>query len=156
MRYLECSCGVLSVDVYSSSVCCGSQYLDWFVVFFFKQNTAYEMRISDWSSDVCSSDLLESGPRTGFKLPKWKAAGIKPFGARKSRKAARFLTFARPDPRPESGTILWINYDEINIIKKKKTDRLEQFTRVGQFHQQLVSARRQGFDRTSDVWGKSG
>src|SRR3546814_1455139 len=28
-----------------------------FVVFFFKQKTAYEMRISDWSSDVCSSDL---------------------------------------------------------------------------------------------------
>src|SRR3546814_4889297 len=30
-----------------------------FLVFFFKQKTAYEMRISDWSSDVCSSDLLE-------------------------------------------------------------------------------------------------
>src|SRR3546814_1528056 len=30
-------------------------YLD--VFFFFKQKTAYEMRISDWSSDVCSSDL---------------------------------------------------------------------------------------------------
>src|SRR3546814_271670 len=28
-------------------------------VFFFKQKTAYEMRISDWSSDVCSSDLVE-------------------------------------------------------------------------------------------------
>src|SRR3546814_9728247 len=28
------------------------------MVFFFKQETAYEMRISDWSSDVCSSDLL--------------------------------------------------------------------------------------------------
>src|SRR3546814_9939073 len=27
--------------------------------FFFKQKTAYEMRISDWSSDVCSSDLLQ-------------------------------------------------------------------------------------------------
>src|SRR3546814_4631802 len=27
-------------------------------VFFFKQKTAYELRISDWSSDVCSSDLL--------------------------------------------------------------------------------------------------
>src|SRR3546814_3838171 len=27
--------------------------------FFFKQKTAYEMRISDWSSDVCSSDLIE-------------------------------------------------------------------------------------------------
>src|SRR3546814_1575974 len=29
------------------------------VVFFFKQKTAYEMRISDWSSDVCSSDLAQ-------------------------------------------------------------------------------------------------
>src|SRR3546814_4672541 len=28
------------------------------MMFFFKQKTAYEMRISDWSSDVCSSDLL--------------------------------------------------------------------------------------------------
>src|SRR3546814_8173903 len=31
-----------------------------YVFFFFKQNTAYEMRISDWSSDVCSSDLADS------------------------------------------------------------------------------------------------
>src|SRR3546814_7946230 len=34
--------------------------------FFFKQKTAYEMRISDWSSDVCSSDLIfleRKGPR---------------------------------------------------------------------------------------------
>src|SRR3546814_16544169 len=29
------------------------------VYFFFKQQTAYEMRISDWSSDVCSSDLIQ-------------------------------------------------------------------------------------------------
>src|SRR3546814_13488266 len=32
------------------------------VVFFFKQKTAYEMRISDWSSDVCSSDLSARDP----------------------------------------------------------------------------------------------
>src|SRR3546814_5607955 len=31
-----------------------------FSFFFFKQKTAYEMRISDWSSDVCSSDLLSA------------------------------------------------------------------------------------------------
>src|SRR3546814_2284983 len=31
-----------------------------FVFFFFKQKTAYEMRISDWSSDVCSSDLYSA------------------------------------------------------------------------------------------------
>src|SRR3546814_5069076 len=30
------------------------------VFFFFKQKTAYEMRISDWSSDVCSSDLQKA------------------------------------------------------------------------------------------------
>src|SRR3546814_8899424 len=45
------------------------EYVD---MFFFKQKTAYEMRISDWSSDVCSSDLLagEADPvaaATGFQ-----------------------------------------------------------------------------------------
>src|SRR3546814_7284315 len=39
--------------VYTMCAVCG-----WF--FFFKQKTAYEMRISDWSSDVCSSDLAKS------------------------------------------------------------------------------------------------
>src|SRR3546814_7773897 len=34
------------------------------LVFFFKQKTAYEMRISDWSSDVCSSDLYQKGKTT--------------------------------------------------------------------------------------------
>src|SRR3546814_4888234 len=37
-------------------------FLVFLFFFFFKQKTAYEMRISDWSSDVCSSDLL-SGER---------------------------------------------------------------------------------------------
>src|SRR3546814_8857546 len=32
--------------------------MSYMLVFFFKQKTAYEMRISDWSSDVCSSDLI--------------------------------------------------------------------------------------------------
>src|SRR3546814_6946791 len=35
--------------------------------FFFKQKTAYEMRISDWSSDVCSSDLAENLARDRAK-----------------------------------------------------------------------------------------
>src|SRR3546814_4177555 len=42
-----------------------------FLFFFFKQKTAYEMRISDWSSDVCSSDLPihESAVRQGLEQP---------------------------------------------------------------------------------------
>src|SRR3546814_7149102 len=36
------------------------------VIFFVKQKTAYEMRISDWSSDVCSSDLERRAKNDGF------------------------------------------------------------------------------------------
>src|SRR3546814_8791086 len=45
---------------------CLSQYvvLYYSLFFFFKQKTAYEMRISDWSSDVCSSDLPTGSSRT--------------------------------------------------------------------------------------------
>src|SRR3546814_11854953 len=39
--------------------------------FFFKQKTAYEMRISDWSSDVCSSDLRPAGRRKREKSCGW-------------------------------------------------------------------------------------
>src|SRR3546814_4668439 len=37
--------------------------------FVFKQETAYEMRISDWSSDVCSSDLIVNDRAVGELLP---------------------------------------------------------------------------------------
>src|SRR3546814_4542206 len=36
---------------------CNVAFVFYLFLFFFKQKTAYEMRISDWSSDVCSSDL---------------------------------------------------------------------------------------------------
>src|SRR3546814_2383435 len=36
--------------------------------FFFKQKTAYEMRISDWSSDVCSSDLIFAQASNDWRL----------------------------------------------------------------------------------------
>src|SRR3546814_17948105 len=41
--------------------------------FFFKQKTAYEMRISDWSSDVCSSDLVGY---TDPRIRAWMIAGL--------------------------------------------------------------------------------
>src|SRR3546814_8158037 len=43
----------------------------WFglCIFFFKQKTAYEMRISDWSSDVCSSDLAVGCDRAERAVP---------------------------------------------------------------------------------------
>src|SRR3546814_9424670 len=39
----------------------------WLLFFFSKQKTAYEMRISDWSSDVCSSDLDTKGGSTALQ-----------------------------------------------------------------------------------------
>src|SRR3546814_5689648 len=41
------------------------------VFFFFKQKTAYEMRISDWSSDVCSSDLAWCVRLVADKQDEW-------------------------------------------------------------------------------------
>src|SRR3546814_5364521 len=43
--------------------------------FFFKQKTAYEVRISDWSSDVCSSDLLPPIRRQRDEVVSWVREG---------------------------------------------------------------------------------
>src|SRR3546814_9806918 len=53
---------------------------------FFKQKTAYEMRISDWSSDVCSSDLIDA-QLLGIDRIK------RVFGIDKSRRSTIFLRF---------------------------------------------------------------
>src|SRR3546814_5726093 len=47
-----------------------------FGFFFFKQKTAYEMRISDWSSDVCSSDLMPgpSASSTTTSTRRWSGS----------------------------------------------------------------------------------
>src|SRR3546814_20438876 len=45
------------IKLYSDNIMYSVVCIVFFIFFFFKQKTAYEMRISDWSSDVCSSDL---------------------------------------------------------------------------------------------------
>src|SRR3546814_13059844 len=45
-------------------------YMFVFAFFFFKQKTAYEMRISDWSSDVCSSDLARRSTKRNSRPPR--------------------------------------------------------------------------------------
>src|SRR3546814_4246633 len=69
-----------------------------FCFFFFKQKTAYEMRISDWSSDVCSSDLA----RGVFVAHHRKAArllGLEP-GLQQRRRAR--LIFVQSGGRQDS------------------------------------------------------
>src|SRR3546814_1854969 len=67
--------------------------LFYFVFFFFKQKTAYEMRISDWSSDVCSSDLQNTAHAVLLpKKPAMVASGrrVSPVDADSSKAAYPF------------------------------------------------------------------
>src|SRR3546814_4577365 len=77
-----------------SDICC----CVFFVLFVFvKQKTAYEMRISDWSSDVCSSDLIAADRSEGGRLRGWaNVVGVtgSPFDAWLTLRGLRTL-FAR-------------------------------------------------------------
>src|SRR3546814_5460721 len=69
--------------------------------FFFKQKTAYEMRISDWSSDVCSSDLYPSRTRISQPMDRFSSSMMRnrklpPLGAlRAFEAAARHRSFRK-------------------------------------------------------------
>src|SRR3546814_12105320 len=68
-----------------------SWWFGFFIFFFFKQKTAYEMRISDWSSDVCSSDLgFPDHGRHAVRCLAWRhrARCADHFGAHHQRQTA--------------------------------------------------------------------
>src|SRR3546814_5228415 len=68
--------------------------------FFFQKKTAYEMRLSDWSSDVCSSDLLTRAVAARSESERTRRSFIprSPFGQTKG--SSRRRTFrSRPAPR---------------------------------------------------------
>src|SRR3546814_9376880 len=72
--------------------------------FFFKQKTAYEMRISDWSSDVCSSDLFSSLRVRELTLVSYRAAGREDCRAfRKLRRSRASTRSSLPSPACRRG-----------------------------------------------------
>src|SRR3546814_3031261 len=72
--------------------------------FFFKQKTAYEMRISDWSSDVCSSDLRK-GRRSRYRSRRIArvVSGRRCHLRRKRRQSRRRTDQVRPSSRIRKG-----------------------------------------------------
>src|SRR3546814_6768236 len=79
-------------------------------VFFYKQKTAYELRISDWSSDVCSSDL-----------------GIVPMTQTATLAHPKVIKAATSTPRPEIGRAssrervcqyVWLSVVAVSLKKK--------------------------------------
>src|SRR3546814_7171269 len=90
------------------------------VVFFFKQKTAYEMRISDWSSDVCSSDLeFVLAERVVARAAIGSAAQLMEFSVAGS-------TLAFRTPRSES-TIVIRNWMEVQIGRASCRERVCQY-----------------------------
>src|SRR3546814_2720931 len=94
--------------------------------FFFKQKTAYEMRISDWSSDVCSSDLPTFGrvPVHGCMPLTPSLERIGPI-CRQIEDAAQVLAVINgPDPTSIGSVDFGFAYDagiDLRTIDRKRT-----------------------------------
>src|SRR3546814_20908345 len=97
----------------------------WMVFFFFKQKTAYEMRISDWSSDVCSSDLKRKPAHcAGFPhpvpFPRKRGKGDRVGGSRPGCIAAPLRTLASGPPLylalPKTGRATWRERVCLNVL----------------------------------------
>src|SRR3546814_21176604 len=92
-----------------------------FIFFFFKQKTAYEMRISDWSSDVCSSDLPDT------------LQGLDDLLARRPGQVATWLSWMRNAPQsPAARNILRLierlAYIPALGLDRARADMLPSFT----------------------------
>src|SRR3546814_20497224 len=81
------------------------------MIFFFKQKTAYEVRISDWSSDVCSSDLKKrAGPPIGSPAFFWAPPALLEFDAEGRADGARrrIVDEARVRGQQHIGRIIFV------------------------------------------------
>src|SRR3546814_3027454 len=121
------------------------------LVFFFKQKTAYEMRISDWSSDVCSSDLASErfgtpDPFKGVKRLKGRRPDVKPFSLDEVEK---IRTTIRPDFRNYVTCRFFtgMRTGEINGLKWKYVDFEHEVIRV----REVFSAGERSEEHTSEL-----
>src|SRR3546814_15977843 len=143
--------------------------------FFFKQKTAYEMLISDWSSDVCSSDLavMPRGPAVERIRPNTELAGKRVFRhgrdqRQRDENPAKRLPAVEPLRQRQPQRVLFLLRAHVGVVRDE---------RHALSHHQLVSARHDGVqlqdgpaeylidgavvilrpgDRKGDVWGKRG
>src|SRR3546814_7446586 len=90
-----------------------------YLVFFFKQTTAYEMRISDWSSDVCSSDLEARCEMVDDSHLQWAA-----FNAFGDGQMGRWRTEDRIEIKVSDGQ-LQVDVDQSGVMKKNESFSLK-------------------------------
>src|SRR3546814_18186846 len=115
------------VSIYAVWMCC--------FIFFFKQKTAYEMRISDWSSDVCSSDLSRRR-RIPSPSTTWSSCGAATAAMQGRLRALRSMLSGSPGSPGSASTdrtdrksvvegkrvSVRVDLGGRRIIKKKKRD----------------------------------
>src|SRR3546814_20762032 len=101
--------------------------LSFMMFFFFKQKTAYEMRISDWSSDVCSSDLDQQQIVLHAKLGHSHPVALVEHAARwHRRRHQQHRAHLRPDSLFQRGTI------QLPFAPRLKAERPETRNTTGQ------------------------
>src|SRR3546814_16033707 len=104
-----------------------------FCFFFFKQKTAYEMRISDWSSDVCSSDLTAQPEIRCFRL------GFHPLGMAEQLQARGRQPHARRQAIGESGAHLLLQAGQppynCAVVQTQRTPRGSNAARAPNSHE---------------------
>src|SRR3546814_21105953 len=89
------------------------------IVFFFKQKTEYEMRISDWSSDVCSSDLPARKPAPAFRDRKIEPPGMARNQMRQPRRCRRVEQHLVPRiGQPEQGIVPERAVDQPGLLRE--------------------------------------
>src|SRR3546814_363389 len=128
-----------------------------FCVFFFKQNTVYDMRISDWSSDVCSSDLKDLAesvfsnvfPKLIAAIPladPKRPAEINAAYAEEVRSSALFLLYR----------LLFILYAEDRNLLPDETGPYSPYclTRLRQEIEQLDNEGRKPLERSHAYWSR--
>src|SRR3546814_5164409 len=87
-------------------------------LFFFKQKTAYEMRISDWSSDVCSSDLDPARAEAAWKFVNFMAG--KPYTVAKRWAVEKGLGFGQLPLFEDKDVIAaWSKWADVGALGKQ-------------------------------------
>src|SRR3546814_4279036 len=100
-----------------------------FIFFFFKQKTAYEMRISDWSSDVCSSDLR--GVEGGIAADERHVAQAEAeHAARRDCHVARLLRLVCP-PVPVAADLQCLRVGVGEVVSQERGVRRSEERRGG-------------------------
>src|SRR3546814_6604327 len=94
--------------------------------FFFKQKTAYEMRISDWSSDVCSSDLRKA---QAMRLPR-PVIGVLPQDHDPHVPRRRRVERREPVARPRINRLALGTFAREELLERRHIGLLEQIGRA--------------------------